>query len=89
MVLLYALLLWSVRRLRASVSLFSLLIFLRVAYVCVMSPFAPQAFIWTNAAFIVLCLLMQLFAALLPNRHDGVAIHLPNEPHAWNKTRST
>jgi hypothetical protein len=89
MILLYALLLWSVRRLRASVSLFSLLIFLRVAYVCVMSPFAPQAFIWTNAVFIVLCLLMQLFAALLPSRRDGVAIHLPNEPHAWNKTRST
>jgi hypothetical protein len=89
MVFLYALLLWSVRRLRTSVSLFSLLIFLRVAYVCVMSPFAPQAFIWTNAAFIVLCLLMQLFAALLPSRHDGVAIHLANEPHAWNKTRST
>jgi len=89
MVLLYALLLWSVRRLRASVSLFSLLIFLRVAYVSLMSPFAPQAFIWTNAAFIALCLLMQLFAALLPSRRDGAAIHLPNEPHAWNKTRST
>lgn len=87
--LLYALLIWSVRRLRASVSLFSLLIFLRVAYVCVMSPFAPQAFIWTNAAFIVVCLLMQLFAALLPSRRDGVATLHPTEPHAWNKTRST
>lgn len=79
MILLYALLVWSVRRLRASVSLFSLLIFLRVAYVCLMSPFAPQAFIWTNAVFIVLCLLMQLFAALLPSRRDGVAILPPSE----------
>ncbi len=72
MIALYGLLVWSVRRLRASVSLFSLLIFLRVAYVCVMSPFAPQAFIWTNVVFVVLCLLMQLFAALLPSRRDGV-----------------
>jgi hypothetical protein len=67
-VALYALLLWSVRRLRSNVSLFSLLIFLRMAYVCVMAPFAPQAFTWTNAGFIVLCLVMQVFAALLPNR---------------------
>lgn len=88
MLVLYALLLWSVRRLRGNVSLFSLLIFLRIAYVCLMSPFAPQAFIWTNAAFIVLCLVMQLFAALLPNRRDRDTL-LPNEPHAWNKTRST
>jgi len=65
---LYALLLWSVRRLRPNVSLFSLLIFLRMAYVCVMAPFAPQAFTWTNAGFLVLCLVMQVFAALLPNR---------------------
>lgn len=79
MVVLYALLVWSVRRLRASVSLFSLLIFLRVAYVCLMSPFAPQAFIWTNAVFIVLCLFMQLFAALLPSRRDGVAPLPPSE----------
>jgi hypothetical protein len=69
-VALYAWLLWSVRRLQAAVSLFPLLIFLRVAYVCVMSPFAPQAFTWTNAAFIVLCLVMQAFAFLLPNRRE-------------------
>lgn len=66
---LYALLLWSVRLLRPSVSLFPLLIFLRVSYVCVMAPFAPQAFTWTNAGFIVLCLVMQGVAALLPNRN--------------------
>ena len=66
---LYALLLWSVRRLRPAASLFPLLIFLRVSYVCVMSPFAPQAFIWTNAAFIGLCLAMQTASALLPNRN--------------------
>lgn len=65
---LYALLSWSIRRLRAPVSLFGWLIFLRVAYVSVMSPFAPQAFIWTNFAFIALCLAMQALCALLPTR---------------------
>jgi len=65
---LYAMLLWSVRRLCPTVPLFSLLIFLRVSYVCVMSPFAPQAYTWTNAGFIGLCLLLQVCAALLPNR---------------------
>jgi hypothetical protein len=65
---LYALLLWSARRLFPRVSLFSLLIFLRVAYVGVMSPFAPQAFTWTNAGFIGLCLFMQLLASWLPDR---------------------
>lgn len=67
--LLYVLLIWSVRRLYPRVSLFSLLIFLRVTYVCLMSPFAPQAYTWTNAGFIVLCLLLQLLAAWLPDRH--------------------
>ncbi len=65
---LYGLLLWSVRRLRRGISLFSLLIFLRITYVCVMAPFAPQAFTWTNAGFIGLCLAMQVLAAWLPNR---------------------
>ncbi|MGH8600918.1 MAG: hypothetical protein ACRET1_09645, partial [Burkholderiales bacterium] len=68
MLALYAMMLWSVRRLRASVSLFSLLVFLRIAYVCVMSPFAPQAFTWTNFGFIGVCLVLQLLAAWLPNR---------------------
>jgi hypothetical protein len=60
-----------VQRLRASVSLFAVLIFLRVSYVCVMAPFAPQAYTWTNAGFIGLCLLMQVFAAWLPNRRSA------------------
>lgn len=68
MFVLYGMLLWSVRRLRPTVPLFSLLIFLRISYVCVMSPFAPQAFTWTNFGFIGLCLFMQVFAACLPNR---------------------
>jgi len=72
---LYGLLAWSVRRLQPAVSLFSLLIFLRVAYVCVMSPFAPQAYTWTNVGFIGICLLLQLLAAWLPVRR---AAH----PHA-------
>jgi hypothetical protein len=67
---LYGLLVWSVRLLQASTSLFSLLIFLRMAYVAAMAPFAPQAFTFMSAGFIGLCLLMQLFAAWLPNRRD-------------------
>ena len=68
MIALYAMQLWSVRRLWPAVPLFPLLIFLRVSYVCVMSPFAPQAFIWTNFGFIAVCLVLQVFASLLPNR---------------------
>ncbi|WP_109125060.1 hypothetical protein [Dyella sp. C11] len=71
MAALYALLLWSVRRMQPAVPLFGLLIFLRVAYTCLMAPFAPQAFTWTNAGFIVLCLLLQLVAALLPSRRGN------------------
>lgn len=65
---LYGMLLWSVQRLQPAAPLFALLIFLRVSYVCVMSPFAPQAFTWTNAGFIGLCLVMQVLAAWLPSR---------------------
>ncbi|MGS0998061.1 hypothetical protein [Rhodanobacter sp. UC4451_H18] len=72
-VVLYAMLRWSVQRLRASVSLFAVLIFLRISYVCVMAPFAPQAYTWTNAGFIGLCLLMQAFAAWLPNRRAAAS----------------
>jgi hypothetical protein len=68
MVGLYALLAWSVRRLHPAVPLFPLLIFLRIAYCCVMSPFAPQAYTWTNAGFIGVCLVLQLLAAWLPSR---------------------
>lgn len=81
---LYALLAWSVRRLQASAALFPLLIFLRVAYVCVMSPFAPQAYTWTNAGFIAVCLLLQALAAWLPNRN---ALHQPFDEHADYATR--
>jgi hypothetical protein len=72
---LYLWLHWSVRRLWPNVPLFGLLIFLRMAYVCLMAPFAPQAFIWTNVDFIVLCLLLQLFAAWLPARIRAPSIH--------------
>lgn len=73
---LYAMMAWSVRRLRRGASLFALLIFLRVTYVCVMAPFAPQAFTWTNGGFIALCLLMQLAAAGLPRRRGVPALPL-------------
>lgn len=76
---LYLWLRWSVRRLWPNVPLFGLLIFLRMAYVCLMAPFAPQAFIWTNVDFIALCLLMQLFVAWLPARSppQGASPTLP------------
>jgi hypothetical protein len=65
---LYGLLAWSARLLRGRISLFALLIFLRMSYVAVMAPFAPQAFTFMTAGFLVLCLAMQLFAAWLPDR---------------------
>lgn len=68
---LYAALLWSVRRLGIALSLFPLLIFLRIAYTCLMSPFAPQAFTWTNAGFIGMCLALHALTALLPDRNAG------------------
>jgi hypothetical protein len=74
MLALYLLMTWSVRRLRPGVALFPLLIFLRMAYVCVMSPFAPQAYTWTNAGFIGLCLVMQVLAAWLPSRHAASSL---------------
>lgn len=81
---LYALLAWSVRRLQVSVALFPLLIFLRVAYVCLMSPFAPQAYTWTNAGFIAICLVLQMLAVWLPNRNS---LHNLSDEHANYATR--
>ncbi|WP_115561833.1 hypothetical protein [Xanthomonas arboricola] len=66
---LYAGLVWSVRRLNGSLSIFHVLIFLRIAYACLMSPFAPQAFTWTNFGFIALCLVLHACTVLLPTRH--------------------
>ncbi|NID15942.1 hypothetical protein [Luteibacter yeojuensis] len=88
MVAAYLLLLWCVRRLRPGVPLFGLLMFLRIAYVSMMSPFAPQIFIWMNGGFLVLCLLLQLLAGLLPNRH--LLLPVPPDPldefPAWPTT---
>ncbi|UPG90943.1 hypothetical protein L2Y96_03970 [Luteibacter aegosomaticola] len=80
MAVLYALMCWSVRRFTRSHSLFALLVFLRMAYVCVMAPFAPQAFIWMNFGFLGLCLVLQVVAAWLPSRaraepHDLTLTH--------------
>jgi hypothetical protein len=58
----------SILLLRWRISPFTLLVFLRLSYVCIMASFAPQAFIWTNFAFIILCLGMMAFAALLPRK---------------------
>jgi hypothetical protein len=63
---LYALLLCSVALLRWKLTVFSVLIFLRLGYVCIMSPFAPQAFTWTNFGFIALCLSLWIVSILLP-----------------------
>lgn len=81
---LYALLAWSVRRLQASVALFPLLIFLRVAYVCLMSPFAPQAYTFTNGGFIAICLVLQVVAVWLPSRN---ALPHFSDEHADYATR--
>lgn len=89
MVAAYALLLWCVRRLRPAVPLFGLLMFLRIAYVAVMSPFAPQIFIWMNGGFIVLCLLLQLLAGLLPSRRAPASLSYSDHHHelpAWQTT---
>jgi hypothetical protein len=68
---LYVMLLWSTWHWRRRLGLFPLLIFLRVSYCCLMSPFAPQAFTWTNVGFILIGLAMPVFATLLPNRRAG------------------
>ena len=78
MLALYAWLRWSVRRLYPRVPLFGLLIFLRMSYVCLMSPFAPQAFTWTNAGFVAVCLFLQLVAVLLPSRAAHAAAARPD-----------
>ncbi|HEY4294052.1 hypothetical protein [Luteibacter sp.] len=83
----YALLLWCVRRLSAGVSLFGLLMFLRIAYVSVMAPFAPQIFIGMNGGFLVLCLLLQMLAGLLPNRRLALPSRSTHrELPAWQAT---
>lgn len=82
----YALLIWCVRRLRPDVPLFGLLMFLRIAYVSVMSPFAPQIFIWTNGAFLAICLLLQVLAAWLPNRRLSTFPLLPDAALSANPT---
>ncbi|WP_115511246.1 hypothetical protein [Xanthomonas arboricola] len=66
---LYAGLVWSVRLLNSSLSIFHVLIFLRIAYACLMSPFAPQSFTWTNFGFIALCLVLHACTVLLPTRN--------------------
>jgi hypothetical protein len=80
MVALYLMLLWSVRRVQPTVPLFGLLIFLRVSYTAFMAPFAPQAFTWTSFGFIALCLVLQLVAALLPDRHAPGSSFAPAVP---------
>ncbi|WP_407118320.1 hypothetical protein [Bradyrhizobium sp. LMG 9283] len=64
--LLYGMLLWSIVLLRRTISVWRFLIFLRIAYVSVMSPFAPQAFTWTNFGFVALCLMIPVAAHFLP-----------------------
>ncbi|RXH29760.1 membrane protein [Bradyrhizobium nanningense] len=64
--LLYCMLLWSIVLLRGNVSVWRFLIFLRIAYVSVMSPFAPQAFTWTNFGFVALCLMIPVAGHFFP-----------------------
>lgn len=65
-ILLYGMLLWSMVLLRGGVSVWRFLIFLRIAYVSVMSPFAPQAFTWTNFGFVALCFMIPVAGHFLP-----------------------
>ncbi|HXO99446.1 MAG TPA: hypothetical protein VN813_03040 [Luteibacter sp.] len=88
MVAAYALLIWCVRRLRPNVPLFGLLMFLRIAYVSAMSPFAPQIFIWLNAAFLAICLVLQVLAAWLPNRRTPAFPLHPDAALPANATTS-
>jgi hypothetical protein len=66
--LLYGMLLWSIVLLRGGISVWRFLIFLRIAYMSVMSPFAPQAFTWTNFGFVAVCLMIPVAAHFLPGR---------------------
>jgi hypothetical protein len=63
--LLFSVLCLSIVLLRSRPTLFSLLIFLRVSYVCIMSGFSTQAFTWTTFGFILVCLFMMGFSSLL------------------------
>ncbi|WP_354078411.1 hypothetical protein [Bradyrhizobium sp. S3.5.5] len=65
---LYGMLLWSIVLLHKGVAVWRFLIFLRIAYVSVMSPFAPQAFTWTNFGFVAICLMIPIMAHFLPER---------------------
>ncbi|TWG86422.1 hypothetical protein L602_002000000270 [Cupriavidus gilardii J11] len=73
--LLYLMVVGAFLLLRARLSVFTLLIFLRITYVSVMSSFAPQAYTWTNFGLIALCLLAMVLASLLPHagRHASTA----------------
>lgn len=43
-------------------NIFFLLIYLRVAYCCVMSGFAPQFYTWTNFDFLLMCVILYAIA---------------------------
>lgn len=63
---LYGMLLWSVVLVCGGLAVWRFLIFLRMAYVSIMSVFAPQAFTWTNFGFVVVCLMIPVAAHFLP-----------------------
>jgi len=64
LIILYLLLLWSFILVRRKRSIFAVLIFLRMSYVALMAPFAPQAFTWTNFDFIFLCIFLWALSSL-------------------------
>jgi hypothetical protein len=70
---LYCMLLWSVVLLRDGITIWRLLIFLRISYVSVMSMFAPQAFTWTNFGFVAVCLMIPILAYFIPGGNERVA----------------
>lgn len=70
MIALYLMLLWSVKLVGPTPRFVPLLIFIRVGYVSAMSPFAPQAFTFTNFASIGLFVSLWAVAKLLPSRTE-------------------
>ncbi|MFT4116901.1 hypothetical protein [Bradyrhizobium sp.] len=69
---LYGMLLWSIVLLQNEIAVWRVLVFLRISYVSVMSPFAPQAFTWTNFGFVAICLAIPIIAHFLPGRLKGM-----------------
>lgn len=68
-IILYGMVFLSIIALKRGLSIFFILIFFRITYVAVMSPFAPQAYTWTTVSFVFLCLVLWVLANSLPKKN--------------------